>query len=450
MLPKPLRRWYGDNRNPMEVTVEGVLNVGDALRRLVANPAASIADHEQELGVLAVLAAQINQDAALRPPAAALTAQLASALAAMPPHAEGLHPDCDVSQWMNISALCELHHAADLARLILNALEARLTEAVAEQSGATSVTEVRGLFWARRGRVSRTEGQLDDAWEWYESARRLVRSLPWRDAAPHAALGLSVLAMHRGNLPGGARRASAVLAHRPLALPMYRVQAHQIRAHTLRRKGQLLDALLHSWQAYDLLPEADVRQFELLIMMAEIAVDYGDWVAAQAGFLAAATAKVPSRVRVPALVGLVDGFRRLGDRSDVGGEVRRQEWIQALENAAVGTLFPAERVLAAMCLAETCIDMHQRDEATRWIDLLEEVSVRHGFNEKALRAETLRGLLAGLAPDNAGTAKPSRRTAQAAAHAETLAKVTAPRAKVHDTALRRLAGIGSAVDTTLP
>ena len=48
----------------MEITVDGVLNAGDALRRLASRQTARAPEHAGELGLLAVLAEQINQEAA--------------------------------------------------------------------------------------------------------------------------------------------------------------------------------------------------------------------------------------------------------------------------------------------------------------------------------------------------------------------------------------------------
>ena len=372
---------------------DGLLTVADALRRGVNASTTTTREDEAFLGGLAVCAAAIRQESDLAFPPTGPLAHLATALAALPPQFECLQAASRVGQWISIAALCELANAPDLAWLILDALHERLSKTVAAEAGVESVAELRGLCWARRGRIARSAGRLHDASVCYVAAQRTVRGLPWRDAAPHAALGLAVVAVGRGNLPAADRRASGVLKHRPTVSAMYRVQAHQVRAFTLRRKGRLLDALLHSWHAFDLLDSSDVRRFELLVTMGEIAVAYGDWPAAMAGLSVVVQSTATSRVRIPALMGLLDGHRRLGDRASTEYRDDAMRWILDLETFARATGAPGDRVLAAIALAEALLGLDYLEKAHEWIEIVEQEAERHGFHEKRFRAEALRAEL---------------------------------------------------------
>ena len=375
--------------------VHGLLAVTDVFRR---DPAIGFTAQEQtHLGRLAVATARICQAPELATPTPRTLKEFDAALKALPPQFEWLDPLSRLGQWMSIAALCELAQVPDMAWLILCNVEAHLDETVVLEAGVESITEARALCWARRGRLLRMAGKLNEASVCYRKAQRLVRGAPCRDAAPQAAIGLVLTAVGRGNFPLADRLARGVLARRPRVSPMYQMQAYQMRTLTLRRMGRLLDALLHGWHAFDLLETSDPRGLEVLATMSEIAAAYGDWPAAHAGFQAVARASTSERVRVPALVGIVDGLRKIGTTSASEFRERAQPWIAELESVATKSFAPWDRAIAAGALAEAGLHLAELARADEWITIIEREGERYGFHEHRLRAEGLRTDLARFA-----------------------------------------------------
>jgi tetratricopeptide (TPR) repeat protein len=331
-------------------------------------------------------------DGLLPVPHAAHLAKLRTEIAALPPQFAGIKLGDPFGEWINIAALAEHLGEPDLAHLILSLmleLLSRGSRRARSLRGNVDVERV-ALCWARRGRLARIAGALDDAAECYEHAVRISRKQPWQDARPHAEMGLAVLAIARGNLPEGERRSRAVLAHRPRALALYRVQAHQVLSFTERRRGRLLDALLHGWEGYDLLDRDDLRRHELVASMAEIAMDCGDLDAAARGFDSVIAAAVPLRIRVPALVGAIEvALHRLShstSRARPGREALAAELVKLLSQP----LAPGDRVLALVALIEWALSTNGLDQASAWLLEASALATTHQFHEKQFRLGTLR------------------------------------------------------------
>ncbi|MES2522647.1 MAG: hypothetical protein V4617_08125 [Gemmatimonadota bacterium] len=299
--------------------------------------------------------------------------------------------------WIEVAALAEYIGAWPLADIVLRLLIARVDEYTALADARVPVTprEALALCWARRGRIARTAGRLTDADVFYRRAVALTRGLSWSDGRPHAEMGLAVLSVGRGNYPSAERRAQRVLAYRPVVYSMYRIAAHQVIAFTKRRRGQPLDALLHSWEAYDLLDRDDDRRFEILSSMSEIAQSHGDLDAAARGFAAVATSQAPWRVRIPGLVGALDVALLIAARDsqasrNVLADARVQCARAALEDALPHVAAPGDRLLGTLALAQAAVTAGVREVAELWLRESEELADRHGFHEKRFRVETLR------------------------------------------------------------
>ena len=380
-----------------------LLRISDWLRFSPESASATHDAHAAQLGALAVVAAGFEASDSFDRPSIVMT-QLRGPLEQLPTQFAGIPSDSAMGDWLNIASLAEFLQAPQLADILLVELIVRLAPQRAGQVhgyGQSERAEIAALCWTRRGRVARTQGRFDDAEACYDTALRLAGRL-WRDARPLATLGLAALAANRGNIPAAERLALQVLERGSQVFPLYRVPAHQLMTFTLRRRGSLLDALLHGWHAFDLLDADDYRRDELLITMSEIALAYGDLESAARGFSAVRLATLPVRIRIPALVGTLDvavqHMSTLRRRAAVGGDVAiataaRSSVLAARVPLLIlldGALSPGDGLLAMIALGEAAIELGERDDAMVWIAKAAHIADQHGFHEKRFHVDTLR------------------------------------------------------------
>jgi len=325
-------------------------------------------------------------------PSYGLTDSLAAQLAELSPQFVEINAAEPFGQWICIVALAEQLGTLDLAQLTLDELILWASQQPKDASvGAPE--ELEALCWARRGRVARARGHHDDADAHYRHAIRHTRGAPWRDARPQAELGLAVLAYARGNFPDVAARARSIVRRRLAVQPLYRAQAYQLLSFVSRRQGQLLDALLFGWEAYGLLESFDVLRAEIVVVLSETAFAYGDFAAAMTGFRSVVRTGLPSRLAVPAWIGVMDAALAMAAREDV--DVRTEasadvrEAVRALESIPPTLLAVGDQVLRATALASTATALRDEGSARRWITVASELAERHGFHEKRFQLEGL-------------------------------------------------------------
>ena len=373
----------------------GASSAAEWLSLAAARLAAMPGDVADVLATVAMHTATLERHPDLRAPSAAALAALNPALSPLPVQQLLLAPEHPANQWLQLSALAEHHGEPVLARIIVDALAERLGEHDAGRATDSGMDdnerlELLALCFTRRGRMARVAGYLDDAQCHFDEALALTRG-SWRDARLAAELGLTNLAVARGNYPQVAARCTALLAHSdaPAVLaPVHRVALYQMRAIASRKRGALIDALLDSWQAYDLLGHASAYRAELIVSMAETALECGDVVAAEAGFHSAEhearATGAPLRVQVAAAVGtarvaLVRGTRAvvLSAAKDLDRLLRQplapRERAQALMTRAACHQFTAEPSLASAALGEA-----------------RELAERHAFHDLSFGLEALR------------------------------------------------------------
>lgn len=415
---------YDEGMSHLPTASLGASSAGDwlsrAATRLIVRP-----DAEAEaLAAIACLTATLEHRDRIDRPSSAAMRPLQPWLAQLPSQVVHLPPTHPVAEWLQLSALAEHHGEAALARLIVDVLAERLgehhapqrpprgdvageSESVSESVGESvseSVSEserreLLALCWTRRGRIARIAGLLDDARACYSEALMLAGQ-HWRDARLGAELGLANLAISRGNYPEVLARCSTVLADPAAALALadvHRVALYQMRAMALRRRGALLDALLDGWRAYDLLGQASAHRAELLVSMAETALESAEAAAARAAFAhaeaeARATA-APLRVVAAAVTGracaaLVEAHD--GGRMVAGATHPLTEATAALEQLLTQPLAPRELAVALLTIAECFRWLGAEARATEALAQAERLASHHDFHDLQFRAEAWR------------------------------------------------------------
>jgi hypothetical protein len=361
-----------------------------AAARLAAMPT----DVADVLTSVALLTATLERHPALVAPPAAPLAALRPAFAPLPVQLLCLPAEHPVGLWLQLSALAEHHGEPVLARLIVDALAERLGE---HDAGRTTRAdgydheraELLALCWTRRGRMARVAGYLDDAQCHFEEALALTRG-SWRDARLAAELGLTNLAVARGNYPQVAARCTALLANSEASAvlaPVHRVALYQMRAIASRKRGAFIDALLDSWHAYDLLGHASAHRAELIVSMAETALDCGDIAAAEAGFSSAEREALatgaPLRVQVAAVVGQARVALAHGTPALVHSAA------QQLDQLLRQPLAPRERAQALMTRAGCYQFTAEHALASATLGDARQLAAFHAFHDLSFGIESL-------------------------------------------------------------
>jgi tetratricopeptide (TPR) repeat protein len=353
------------------------------------------------VGALALAAADLEHQMSLVAPRPALAADLAGALSTLPPQWAHLPNQAPFAQWLALATLAEHWGALRLAIVMLNDLE-RLLRAerstTAMRIADAGTREQLALCWTRRGRIARTQGQLDDAALWYQQAAKLTSRRPWLDAHPQALLGMAALAANRGNIPEVERRLRLLTQDAAILPALYRIAAHQFMAVTKRKRRQYIDALLHAWSAYDLLDGSDFRREQLLGTIADIALEAGDADAAARGFHVVLSSAVRPLVRVPALYGALRArLEQLGGHGSlahalglIAGDHALATLAQQLHTLRGVTLAPTELVLAHLAEAELSMAVGNVGDAERALDAADQLASAVGLHERQFLVDAAR------------------------------------------------------------
>lgn len=357
-----------------------------------------------QLGAIAFLAAALERQTVLAAPPTHAMSALHDALEQIPAQLVHLPDSHAAHRWLQLSALAESLGEPALARVIINALAALLGEHAPTVAAVTDPLqcELLALCWTRRGRMSRVAGALDDAQACFEEAIALVAHQPWRDARSAAELGLANLAVAHGNYPRVDHQCSALLDRTDGALaPIHRVAAYQMRAIARRKRQRWLDALLDSWCAYDLLGHASAHRAELVVSMAETALEAGDLCAAVAGFgnarREAQSSGAQFRVQAAAITGLARTINACLHNGTPGAAAlpatQVREARASLETLLNANLAPRERVYALITLGEWDLREQRGIEARAVLAEARALATTHAYFDYQFRADTLLELL---------------------------------------------------------
>jgi tetratricopeptide (TPR) repeat protein len=357
----------------------------------------------EQLATLAFLAASLERQSTLSAPSATLLAALRDALARVPAQLVHLPPTHAAHPWLHLSALAEFLGEPSLAGVILNALAELLGEhdtarGPHDDAYEAERCEVLALCWTRRGRIARVAGALDDAQACFEEALTLIGDAPWRDARLAAELGLINLAVARGNYPLVEQQCSALLASAASRLASVHVAAvYQMRAIARRKRQNWLDALLDSWSAYDQLGHASAYRAELVVSMAETALEAGDLCAAAAGFNSAHQEALATGAQFRVQAAAITGRARTINSCLLAGTARTpaipadqvESARQSLMALLDAPLAPRERVYALVTMAEWRLREQDIPGARAVLTEASTLAVEHAYFDYQFRTDTL-------------------------------------------------------------
>lgn len=340
------------------------------------------ADDEQRSALLCLNSVLQMSERIVTPPAQYVVS-VSALLSRVPPQSAMQEGDGPFESWMCISAAAELVGMTITADEMLQ----RLYTEVRVHPDKKVARIGKALIWARRGRIARTFGELDRASACYHESLRL--SYKWRsDSWYQSLLGLSVLAGMRGNFPELEGRCTAIVQHRG-SPSIYLVACHQMLSTLYRKRGAYVEAMLHCWHAFDLIPPGDARRSELVVALSSIALTAGDRTAARRGFLQVLDASPPLRIHVAAVEGLSNvEFQSIleatGRPRSVDGAVGV---LQQCKTLLEQSLPPHERVSLLISASRLARVIGENSDAAEFLKEAESLSKLHDLFELQLEME---------------------------------------------------------------
>lgn len=343
------------------------------------------------LGRLAFLSAWLDRADMLPPLSADHRETLAEPCRRLPQQTHFVSADTPVHAWLEAAALAEFLGEGALGRLLVDGIAQHVHHD----------PELLALCECRRGRIARLAGRLDDAALHYRAALRRTAERPARDAWPLAMSGLSNVHIDQGNFPAAERRLRALLDPTRGVLAAHRVNGWLGLALVRRKRHDPLDAMLCAWNAFDLIPVDRPERIDLLVSLAEAAIDCGDLPAATNGFRQAWNGAASDRLRVAAATGLVRSAVHLLALSPPSAPAPIDtllESVALLDQILQARLAPQERTLALLVRVEAALAeparAHQRSsrDASRvqaWLTEAQTLAEAHGYHEYVFHAESL-------------------------------------------------------------
>ena len=174
-----------------------------------------------------------------------------------------------------------------------------------------------GRLLAQRARVARKADSSEVAITLYRRVDALGRRANAPELNARAAIGFGVLAEQRGNLPSSARHfdKAARIAARVGDAELRRVAQHG-RMVIAAKRGAFADALAYGWDAFAAAAGNREQEADMLLNLAQIALDTGHPAPALHGFSAALARRPSTRLLLPALGGAARAAAAL-NRMDV-------------------------------------------------------------------------------------------------------------------------------------
>jgi hypothetical protein len=346
------------------------------------------------LGRLAFLSAWLDRADMLPPSPADHRGALAEPCERLPRQTHCIAADTTEHAWLQAAALAEFLGEGALGRLLVDGVARHVHHD----------PELLALCECRRGRIARLAGRLDDAALHYRAAIRRTAHRPARDAWPLAMSGLSNVHIDQGNFPAAERRLRALLNPARGVLAAHRVNGWLGLALVRRKRQDPLDAMLCAWNAFDLVPADRPERIDLLVTLAEAAMDCGDGRAATNGFRQAWSGAPSDRLRAAASTGLVRCVvRTLAQAPSSAHITELHDAVALLDSVLLANLAPQERTLALLVRVEAGLaTLRLPDSATNndtlrlqaWLTEAQALAAAHDYHEYVFRGEELAAALA--------------------------------------------------------
>lgn len=319
---------------------------------------------------------------------------LSDLLLAVPIQAPGLGEESAPARWLQLASLAEFHGFAPLARLIVDGIST-----ISQRD-----REIVALCEAQRGRIARSNGDLPDAIQHYKDAINHSRGSATGDAWTRAHCGLANVYADLGNFPAAEKYFRKALQHGHAAPGAIRVYAWMGLAMVRRKRGDLVDAMLNAWNAFDLTDEMSPLRADLLVTLAECALELGDHSAARNGFGCALERARSTRIKIASMTGLIlcdtKRIRQLlvsGHYDQSEAELLSEALLSSLHN--VQSLIDAaptqQKIFAMLACADawTVLDRHSRIDLSGrlkfWLEHSRALIDQCGYHEYRFLEETV-------------------------------------------------------------
>jgi len=339
---------------------------------------------------------------------------LSDLLSAVPIQAPSLGEQSEPARWLQLASLAEFHGFSPLARLIIDGISATVP-----RDG-----EIAALCEAQRGRIARLNGDLSDAILHYKDAIRHSQGNTKGDAWTRAHCGLANVYADMGNFPAAEKCFRRALQHGQMTASVTRVYAWMGLAMVRRKRGDLADAMLSAWNAFDLTDEVSPLRADLLVALAECALELGDHSAARNGFGHALQRAMSTRIKVASVTGLIlCDTLRIRELND--GNHADRSTLESLSKALRSSLLSSQslidaaptqqKVFAMLACADawTVLDSDSRSDLRRqlalWLESSRALIEQFGYHEYRFREEIVSARVANADSASAGgLASPSQ------------------------------------------
>lgn len=349
---------------------------------LLNSPRQGDVSDQNARGALLALLGMLRNSTVLPAVPALVSASLAEHRRRIPQQVASQSIDTTFAEWISASSVAELLGEYSLAL----AINLEVLRVVSAANGDRESHELASVCWARCGRIHRQLGELEAASDCY--AQAITLSKRGNEGWCHATLGQAVLASNRGNQPEVALHARAILRVRKQVAPQFVLAAHQLLSIVERKLGNFERALIHGWNAYDLLSRESVIRFEILVVQGDVAAELSDDFAACAAYEQVLDECDVPRIRVQALISL----SRVVCRRAAGkwSSVRARAYARAVRRRALDQLAnavtPHDRIALQLSIAELSVTVARFRDATTRFEIVRLDSESAGFYELEFRA----------------------------------------------------------------
>lgn len=240
-----------------------------------------------------------------------------------------------------------------------------------------------GRTLALRARVARKASAFETATSLYEQVQALGSGMGNDELLARAHIGLAVLAQFRGNLPEMRQRFALAAEHAARAsLSELSMLAHQGLMFSAAKSGDYSTALGEGWSAFGHANGYPDHEADILLNLAQVAVDMGATLPALHAFIAALQRTRTPRLVIPALAGAAIAAGRRGAFHLM------YRFLGRLDQTTSEGSFPYPTAAAFIEAAQACRLTGDEARATDYLERARRLAVASGFHELVYQAES--------------------------------------------------------------